>query len=247
MAVCLDRDVTGGVMIDKDKVKNFWDSRADSYRSLPFESIVNLEQDPAALELKVALETAKVFEWLGSLMGLRILDFGAGIGQWTFRFVARKAKQVIAVEYSARLAEIGRREAEVRKLENVEFIVAAAEDYESEKKFDLIFISGLLIYLNDDQIEKFMSNLPKMCHSATRIILRDGTGIFGRHEINDRHSDHLDTNYSAIYRSREEYETLFLNAGFSLLRDEDMFLDSCSLNKYPETRLRLYEFSRIAV
>ena len=31
-------------------------------------------------------------------------------------------------------------------------------------------------------------------------------------------------------------------AGFDLIEDENMFDDGCPLNKYPETRLRIYRF-----
>jgi hypothetical protein len=80
------------------------------------------------------------------------------------------------------------------------------------------------------------------CHSETIILLRDGTGIDGRYEINNRFSEHLKADYSAIYRSRSEYVSMFNNAGFTLIKDENMFDEGCPLNKYPETRLRVYLF-----
>lgn len=231
-------------VIDKDKVKRFWDARAQTYKSLPFESIANLEQDPKNLELKIELETAKVFDWLPAIAGRSILDLGAGVGQWTFRFTDRQAGHVTAVEYSEPLAEIGRKEATVRGLENVDFVVSAAEQFRSSQKFDIIFISGLFVYLNDDQSAALMQNLPGFCRPDTVLLLRDGTGLETRHEIRDQHSQHLNAQYSATYRTRDEYVALFSAAGFVLRRDENMFLDPCPLNKYPETRLRLYKFER---
>jgi hypothetical protein len=73
--------------------------------------------------------------------------------------------------------------------------------------------------------------------------LRDGTGVANRHEINDRLSQHLQSNYSATYRTRQQYLDMFEAAGFRLERDENMFDDGSPLNKYPETRLRIYRFS----
>ena len=49
-------------MIDKDKVKAFWDARARMFGSVDFNSIANLEQDPENLALKVRLESEKVFD-----------------------------------------------------------------------------------------------------------------------------------------------------------------------------------------
>ncbi len=229
-------------MIDKDKVKAFWDARAATYGALDFNSIANLEQDPENLALKIRLESEKVFEYLGGVEGKRILDLGAGVGQWAFRFVEQKAAHVTAVEYSAELAGIGRREAENRSINNLEFIVSPAEDFSTNQHFDIVFISGLFVYMNDDQAEKLVKTLPKLCDSNTLLLLRDGTGVAGRHEINNRLSQHLQTNYSATYRTADEYRTLFERQGFSLRKHENMFPEDCPLNKYPETRLRIYEF-----
>lgn len=229
-------------MIDKDKVKAFWDARAATYGSLDFNSIANLEQDPEHLALKVQLESEKVFGYLGSVEGKSIVDLGAGVGQWAFRFVEHNAAQVTAVEYSAELAAIGAREAENRKVGNLKFVVSPAEDFSGTERFDIVFISGLFVYMNDDQAEKLVKHLPKLCDRDTTLLLRDGTGVAGRHEINNRLSQHLQTNYSATYRTIEQYRALFEGQGFSLLRHENMFPEDCPLNKYPETRLRIYEF-----
>ncbi len=229
--------------IDQDSVKRFWDARASTYTELPFESVVNLEQDPENLKLKIELETAKVFDYLPSLDGARILDLGAGVGQWAFRFADRGAREVVAVEYSADLVEIGRREVAERGYESVEFVVSAAEDFETATSFDVVFISGLFVYLNDDQALRLARHLPSLVAGDGRVVLRDGTAIESRYELNQSFSTHLQTEYSAVYRTRDEYRDLFAGAGFRLIRDENVFYDGCPLNKYPETRLRIYEFA----
>lgn len=228
--------------IDQESVKRFWDARASTYTDLPFESVVNLEQDPENLKMKIELETAKVFEYLPALTGARILDLGAGVGQWAFRFAERGAAEVLAVEYSADLVEIGRRECEVRGYGNVEFVVSAAEDFVAAEPYDFVFISGLFVYLNDDQAVRLAQHLPSLVGDKGRVILRDGTAIEQRYELNKSFSEHLQTEYSAVYRTREEYRELFDLAGLTMVRDENVFYDGCPLNKYPETRLRVYEF-----
>lgn len=228
-------------MIDQDKVKAFWDARAQTYGSLDFNSIANLEQDPENLALKVRLESEKVFAYLGSVAGKTILDLGAGVGQWAFRFVEQGAKHVTAVEYSAQLADIGAAEAQRRGASNIEFVVSPAETFTSSKKFDLVYISGLFVYMNDDQAEKLVAGLSRFCHPNTTVLLRDGTGVQKRHNIVNRFSQHLKTDYSATYRTAKEYETLFNHHGFRFVKHENMFPEDCVLNKYPETRLRIYD------
>lgn len=230
--------------IDKNKVKAFWDARAQKLNKVSFESIANLEEDPKNLELKITLETAKVFDYLGDVAGRSIVDIGAGVGQWTFRFFERGAGWVTAVEYSADLAEIGRKEAARRNAQNVEFVVSPAEEFQAKRAYDIVFISGLFVYMNDDQAEKFAAGLSSLCSPQSVVLLRDGTSILDRrHEIDDRRSEHLQAMYSATYRTRAQYLDLFVRNGFELQRDENMFDESCPLNKYPETRLRIYRFA----
>lgn len=231
-------------MIDADKVKQFWEHRATYSDKVRFESISNLEHDKENLKLKIRLETKKIFEWLGKIEKKTILDLGAGVGQWAFRFAQRGAKKIDAVEYSEAQVKIGRTECLRKKINNIKFIISNAEDFTTNEKYDLIFISGLFVYLNDDQAAKLMNNLPKFSHKDTIILLRDGTSINKKHEINDKPSNHLGVNYSATYRTQAEYLQLFSNAGFFLVRHENMFSEHCVLNKYPETRLHLFEFNR---
>lgn len=230
-------------MIDPGKVKRFWDARAQTYRSLAFESIANLEQDSENLKLKIELETEKVFGLLKPIAGKNILDLGAGVGQWAFRFIDHGAGSVTAVEYSAELAKIGATEAADRGVRNLRFVVSPAEQFRSTETFDIVYISGLFVYMNDDQAERLMSNLSTFCSPDSVVLLRDGTAITDqRHEIRDRYSEHLQTLYSATYRTRQEYLDIFTHAGFTVMRDENMFDEGNPLNKYPETRLRVYLF-----
>jgi SAM-dependent methyltransferase len=232
-------------MLDPVKVRSFWEGRAATLGQVAFESIANLEQDPQNLQRKIDDETQKVFSWLPPLAGRRVLDLGAGVGQWTFRLAERGAAEVVAVEYARGLVEIGRAEAERRGYAHVHFVESAAEAYATDEPFDLVYISGLFVYLNDDQADALMARLPGLVHPGGTLLLRDGTGVAGRHEIDDRPSDHLGQNYSATYRTRDQYVSMFKAFGFTCLRDENMFPEGHPLNKYPETRLRVYEFRRL--
>jgi SAM-dependent methyltransferase len=229
-------------MIDPRKVKAFWDARASACGRLDFDSIANLEEDARNLALKVELETEKVFAYLGSVAGRTMLDLGAGVGQWAFRFLERGATAVTAVEYSEALAQIGQREAVRRGVPNLRFVVSPAEEYSSAVAFDMVFISGLFVYMNDDQAEKLAGCLPRLCRADALVLVRDGTGVPVRHEIDNRLSERLGTRYSAIYRTADEYAALFARNGFALVKHENMFEEGCPLNMYPETRLRIYRF-----
>ena len=172
-----------------------------------------------------------------------VLDLGAGAGQWAFRFAAM-AQHVTAVEYSAEMLAHAIEAGRDQGFENVTYEHCSAQDYHSETKFDLIWISGLLIYLEDEECEALVRNCISMLAPDGRLVLRDGTGTKGRHEIRDQYSPTLDANYSATYRTAETYLALFEKHGFRTLGHDDMFPEGSILNKWDETRLRVYEFAR---
>jgi len=233
-------------MPDRDKVRKFWDARARLYQNMAFESIANLEQDRENLQLKITHETEKVFSWLGGVEGKTVLDLGAGVGQWAFRFSERGAARVTAVEFSADLAEIGRAECHHRQIDNVDFVVSPAESFRCADEYDVILCSGLCVYLDDDQFRSMAHNVPGMVRPGGLFLLRDGMARQERYEINDRFSEHLQTNYSATYRTREVYLETLSDPSLELLRDENMFPEGHPLNKYPQTRLHVFLFRRIA-
>ncbi len=231
-------------MLDPSSIKSFWDNRSNTYKKIPFESIANLEQDPYNLELKIKEEKSKIFNWLPDIKDKNILDLGAGVGQWAFRFAEKKPRKITAVEFSENLALIGQNEAKRLGIENINFVVSPAESFNIQELFDIIFISGLFVYLNDDQAETLVANLKYLSDKKSVILVRDGTSVNTRYEINNKFSEHLQEKYSATYRTVAEYIDLFNKNEFKLIKDKNMFPEGHPLNKYPETRLRLFLFRK---
>lgn len=232
-------------MIDSEKVNDFWEKRALVLGNVEFESIANLEENHDDLLLKIKDETSKIFGWLPNIKNLKILDLGAGVGQWAFRFAELEAKHVYAVERSSGLVKIGRNEISKRSLNNISFIECAAEDFSTHETFDLVFISGLFVYLNPEQYNKILNNISNFLSQDGLLLIRDGMSIQNeQYEINNQYSEHLNTMYSAVYRTREEYISSIENNSFCLLHDENMFPEGHKLNKYKETRLHLFLFKK---
>lgn len=229
-------------MIDPDKVRQFWERRAGDYGRLQWESVANLEQDEEKLKLKIHEEIAKVTAWLPSLRGRSVLDLGSGIGQWSLRFCQWGAARVVAVEYVEELGRIACSQAQHQGINNIEFVTSSVEEFETEERFDLLFISGLFLYLNDLQLAAVIERLPRLLRPNSLVMLRDSVGIQGRYEIHDRYSEHLGSNYSAIYRTRDFFVDAFSQQGLLLEQDEHVFPEGHPLNKYPETRLHLFLF-----
>ena len=229
-------------MIDSSKVKRFWEARGRKYGEVAYESIANLEEDQDLLDLKIRLEKECVIPRIPTGPDVEILDLGAGVGQWAFRF-AGKVKRVLAVEYSEPLVKIARREAASRGFNNVQFVLSAAEEFDTHDQFDVIMINGLFVYLIDAQADQLVGKLPRLLKPTGTLLLRDGTSILDdQYELVDKYSEILNECYSATYRTRSQYVQLFTEAGFHLVEDGQVFEEGCPLNKFPETRLRFYVF-----
>jgi len=224
-------------------IKEFWDNQAEKAKYLSLESVANLEENTFLIKEKISTEKEKILPLIALASAARVLDIGGGTGQWSFRF-SHLAKEVFLVEYSQAMIDLAILEGRRLGIDNITYICSSAEKYDTDKKFDLIFISGLLIYLNDTECQTVVKNCFKFAKPNAQIILRDGTGVNGRFEIKEQFSSELNSYYSATYRTAEQYIDIFQKAGFSLIEHSDMFFNESPLNKRLETRLRLYQFNK---
>jgi len=229
--------------LDYKKIKDFWDSRANNYNENNY-SATNLENEKKLQELKIICEKEKISSYIKSISFKNVLDFGTGLGYWS-RFFSNYCERILAVDFSEKMIDQAR-EITLKKNSNnnIEYVVGNVLDFSTNEKFDLIFISGVMIYINDKDIKKIQNNLTRLSKKGTYLLLRDGTGFPDSYQIIDKYSKELSSYYSAIYRTKNDYKKLFENIGFSLLKDENMFEDGSSLNKHKETRLRIYLFQK---
>jgi ubiquinone/menaquinone biosynthesis C-methylase UbiE len=232
------------IMLNKKQIKNFWDSQAQK-TNITHESISNLEENPKLFKLKVDAEISKVMPRIQKSITQDscLLDLGGGSGQWALRF-SSLVQRITLVEFSEGMIDLARNAAKQSHVNNIEFIHSAAQNYQSPKKYDLIWISGLLIYLDDEDITTLLKNCHQMLESRGTILLRDGTGIGDSYNISNQYSESLKQHYSAFYRTADQYKELFSKNKFIHIDDEDMFEEGSPLNKWENTRLRLYQFTK---
>ena len=230
-----------GVEVDTLYMREFWKKRAQDHKLN--EGLTNLEDDMELLRLKVQKEYPKMKSYINPNKNMAILDLGSGYGTWTYNF-AKKVKLVHAVEYIKDLVMIGRKRAKDENITNVKFFVSSVQDFTSKLKYDLILLSGICLYLNDADMRQMLKKMKNYTKLGTVLVLRDSTGLKRRHIIEKEYSERLKTMYSATYRTKAEYVKMFAKIGFELQQDENMFEEDSPLNRYKETRLRIYKFRR---
>lgn len=231
------------VELDGERIHDFWERRARNGIAGPRVGLSNLEPDPARHERKVALERQVMDDYLAPKSGELMLDLGAGHGFWATLFAPRVAK-IDCVEYSDAMVQIADSELRQRGIDNVSYHCMPAQEYLKERNYDVVLISGLLIYLGSTEVTRLLDHLVAMTSSGSRVVLRDGTARSRNYLIDGKYSETLQDHYSAYYRTAAQYIELFEARGFRLHRHRDMFDSDSGLNKWDETVLRVYEFHR---
>lgn len=227
-------------MIDRNDIKNFWEQRGKKF-SAPTEEMANLESSPELLQLKVEQEKNIVLPRLNLKPGIDVLDVGAGYGQWSMRF-APYVRSVTAVEYADSMLQAGLKEAKNRKLNNIKFVSSPAEDFTPDAQYQLVFISGLFLYLDDSQAEKVANMVKKALAPNGIFFLREAISLLDYpYLIENRWSNAMESNYSAIYRLPNDFMRLFNN--LRLVEKGPFFQEGSPLNKWKETRLFFFLFA----
>jgi len=137
---------------------------------------------------------------------ISVLDFGSGAGVWTEYFAQRFSK-VVSVEASKALYEA--LQDRCSRYPNVATFNDDVLSFTPQGKFGLVFLGGLLMYLNERDGRALMSRLAPYLEPHAIILCRESTIRHGVKVIQG--------NYQVVYRSVESYRSLFMDAGFDVI------------------------------
>src|SRR5215831_10565692 len=88
----------------------------------------------------------------------RVLELGSGNGRWIVS-LAPRVRNYTAVDFSNQMISHAKQRVHALGLQNVIFIEASLVDFRTEEKFDIIYISGVSMYLNDCDLEALLLRL----------------------------------------------------------------------------------------
>jgi ubiquinone/menaquinone biosynthesis C-methylase UbiE len=219
----------------------FWKNYSKR-KDLSPSSLMNLETDKRISENKFSFEISRFQEKVTLKPNWEVVDLGGGIGNWS-NFFAKQVKKVHLVEREKSFLELAANNCNAK---NIKFINMDALDYKaSNNSIDLIFCSGLTIYLNDKSLSKLISNTKKYLKNGALFVHRDAYGVNGEFNVN-KYSEKLSSNYAAMYRSKEQYKYFFENKyNFELISEIDMYPQNSEFNKWSETRLRMAIYKNV--
>lgn len=127
-----------------------------------------------------------------------VLDLGSGVGFWAEEFAAHFSR-VVAVEGSKTLYQA--LDQRCSPYHNVSTAHGNVMSFEPDARFDLIFLGGLLMYLNEEDVIALLQRLIPFLEPGGMILCRESTV---RGDTVARRGD-----YHVVYRSVQDYGRIF--------------------------------------
>ena len=189
--------------IDDAAVKHYFDGAKDGTAASVSMMTHDYKFPASAARYRLAKELETVKDWLDTVNEAgQILDVGCGAGAWAEIF-GKNYKTVIGIEQSNLMIKAARER--VADMSNVQILEGDCRSDLPESSFDLIFLGGLCMYLNDADVQTLLHSLKNRLNKGGMIILRESTVHQGEYLSQGE--------YQAIYRSVNLYQQLFDDAG----------------------------------
>ena len=219
------RVYTDKIEIDNNSTKEFWENRANNINNL---QTVLLGSDKTGIEQNTRNEHEKLIveSVIKQIKNPRILDIGCGIGRWAENLI-NQFDSYTGVDFSEGFIDYASKK--FNDNENIKFYNNSILNLDKEilnANFNFIICTGVLMYVNDSNIfnifKAFRRITPEYVYIQESISLMDARLTLNKFESKD-----LQTNYNAIYRTKQEYEEYFKTNGFDIIKT-DLLLDNKS-------------------
>lgn len=213
--------------IDTKEVQAFYDKRAAAATSGDLGTVLLGNPDPRFQNQRNAYDRDYILPMLDIGPETRVLDIGCGIGRWA-GFILPDCGFYCGVDFSPEMIRIATQVCREKGGDSALYCMTAAEAAEQSAdfyggRFERVIAWGVFTYINDPDAERFFRQLPNLLAEHSIIYLGEPVGLKERLTLNDFPSEALQTTYSAIYRTPEEYMELYaplFDAGFSVMKRE---------------------------
>ncbi len=217
------------VSVNEDNIRAFWEQRAGMYEEKGDSTVILYgERFSGAVEKQNAFTRDVLIPQLNIAGNSRILDVGCGVGRLARMFLP-KCGFYYGADFSRNMVNTTRRICEKMKSDGCK------ADYKIEQlslsdalqktpdyyggAFDCVCFCGVCMYVNDELLRESFCSIPALLGSRSAVLFQEPVGKRERLTLNNFYSGALNTLYNAIYRTPEEYLSLYqplLKAGFSV-------------------------------
>ncbi len=172
---------------------------------------------PSLAEVFHLLEWERINRVLPTTDAMKVLDIGAGGGRWTVAF-APLVSRVVALEPTEAYRVLCKN---ASPHSNVECHQLSLQQYRPAEKFDLVIISGVLMYIDDDTAcERFLRSALGMIRTGGHLLLREPVARKAKQLIQSASEGLLpgdqqrQMSYWEIYRTSRYYAGICEDEGF---------------------------------
>jgi SAM-dependent methyltransferase len=230
--------------IDSESVRTFWNNNAKKDSSLK-SVLLGYDFGENSADLHNKKEANIVLDFIGN--GKKnILDIGCGIGRWAYNL-----KPVIqkydGIDFSEEFIKAAGNN--FKGVDEIKFYCMSATDIDITKlkeKYEVIIVAEVSMYINDEGLEKLYNYINNFSQNGSLLYIQDTISLLERRlTLRDFDSKELKTKYSAIYRTKAEYEMLFEKylPKFKI-NGTELLLDKES-GAREETNARYWRFNKI--
>ena len=189
--------------IDNTAVKKYFDNAQGGTAATVSMMTHEFNLPPSAANYRLHKEADTICDWLAAVHHRgRVLDVGCGAGTWSEIF-AERYKAVIGIEQSSLMLKAAKER--TAHLSNVKILEGDGRYDLPDGPFDMIFLGGLCMYLNDEDVKALLMALTSRLDEGGSIILREST----LHQSISLSQGE----YQAVYRSVSLYHELIDGAG----------------------------------
>lgn len=136
----------------------------------------------------------------------KILEIGSGGGRWG-TFFGPRAGSFVGLDISPKMVSVAEKERARLGLANVRYECLDMLDFRTEERFDLVYFSGVLQYMDDEIVRRCLSKADELLSDGGTVVTRDSVQKSVRVEKIGE--------YPVIYRTEAEYRSYFEAAGFT--------------------------------
>lgn len=214
-------------LINTKHVQDFYDKRAATSTSEDISAVLLGNHDTEFLNQRNTYDKEYILPMLEIDSGTRVLDIGCGIGRWS-GFILPNCQFYCGIDFSPEMVRIAEQVCQ-RSGGNFALYCMPALEAASQNadfyggRFDVVIAAGVLMYINDSDAVNIFQRIPQLLAEHCIIYLAEPVGLRERLTLNEFPSETLQTSYSAIYRTTEEYMDLYsplLDAGFFVMKQE---------------------------
>ena len=226
--------------IHTECVRDFYNKRASLAEERGWGAISLGDEDTTIAARVYDYDRDVLFPKLKINSNNRVLELGCGMGRWA-KIVLPHCGAYCGVDFSEEMLKVAEKVCGDYAKKSAFFHLSASEAAGKEPAFyggafDCVILSGVCIYINDEELKDIFERLPALALPHCTICVKETAAMVERLTLDGFYSEALQSTYDAIYRTTDEYSALFqplLAAGFTI--SEQYFLPEEVGRKRTET------------